>query len=129
MNDQLFGYAKIELTTEPKVIIIPEGLDDYQEHAELISGFGDVAEEYLPASDIIDYTTAELLVPAFASYLADLGGDLAEEISELGGVLVTQVIRLTGPCPSVLVLVTMYVGVDDDDEEEEDDDEAEETWN
>ena len=125
-SEQLFDYAKVEITQEPRLIIIPVGISDYPEHERLVVGFAEASEEYLPASEIQDYTTAELLIPAITQYLQDTDEELAGEIEELGGVIVTQVIQLTGNQPSIIVSVTL--SVDDDDEDEDSDDGVAENW-
>lgn len=133
MSEQLFEYSKVEITQEPKLIVVPTGLEEYPDLENLVNSFGQVSEEYLGVVEIQDYTTAELLVPAMNAYLQDvIGGDdsdaaeNAEAVIELGGLLVTQVIQLTGNQPSVIVSVTIHVDADDEDDEDEAEDE--EKW-
>jgi len=121
MSERLFDYHKVEITGEPKLHLVPIGLEDRPELAKLITDFEAVSEEFLPISSLVDYSTAELLIPAFTDYLQSIDTDESAE-AQLAGVIVTQVVQLTGAQPSVIASVTFAIDVDqdeDDDEEEE----------
>lgn len=134
MSEQLFEYSKVEINQEPKLIVVPTGLEEFPELLSLVEQFEQVSEDYLGVVEIQDYTTAELLVPALNAFLTDIiGGDdsdaaeTAEAVMEMGGLLVTQVIQLTGNQPSIIVSITILVDADED-EDEEDSEEDEEKW-
>jgi mRNA degradation ribonuclease J1/J2 len=115
----LFDYTKVSLTDEPTILLIPSSMEDYPELQKVLDSFNEVSSDYIPPDEIQDYSTAELIIPAIDCFLTDKHPDAHNQLAEMGGIIITQVIQLSGVASCVLVSVTVFDGSEEQEEQEE----------